>query len=289
MHIDFTAIRATPIESVIRSYGWENRRQGNSIVLKNCPLPSHTSKELWTFKVGVQENLWRCWSQSCRKGKKEGGDVIDLVCEVDGLQPLEAAKKLAELMGAAPNSIDKRLSTNETPIVNKPLAFVLPFNPEHEMIQARGISVETALSYEAGYYEDKRQGTASMHQRIIFPLHEEGQLVGYIGRATVEGQEPKWKMGAKVKSMLFGLERCDPSQLVVLVESAFGVLWLGQRGIQAASLLGSELTEGQQTALAPFRMVNLALDNDEAGREATEKIAERLKANHAVKRSYFRE
>jgi DNA primase len=311
MHVDFAQVRAVPIEAIIRHYGWEGRRQGNCIVLKKCPLPSHSSKELHTFKVGVRENLWRCWSQSCRKGKKDGGDVIDLVCEVDGLGGLDAAKKLAELFAVTqtpkqhPKGIGMRvenkviapesiLSRDDVASVsgghcpnNKPLGFMLQTNPEHEAIQSRGISIETAKSYGVGYYHSK-QGTASMDGRIIFPLHENGVLVGYIGRA-VEG-EPKWKMGKGViKSMLFGLDRCDPSQLVVITESAWAVLWLRERGIQAASLLGTQLTEGQEKAIAPFRMLSVALDNDDAGREATEKIMARLRANHAVKRSYFRE
>ena len=92
-----------------------------------------------------------------------------------------------------------------------------------------------------------------------------------------------------VKTMLFGLERCDPAQLLVVTEIPWAVLWLRQRGIQAASLLGKDLTEGQEKAIAPFRMLSLALDNDEAGREATDKIDLRLRGNHAVMRSYFRE
>jgi DNA primase len=74
-----------------------------------------------------------------------------------------------------------------------------------------------------------------------------------------------------------------------MVESPWAVLWLRERGIPAAALLGKELTEGQEKAIAPFRMLSLGLDNDDAGREATEKIAARLRAGHAVRRSYFRE
>jgi len=174
---------------------------------------------------------------------------------------------------------------------NKPLAFQLRSDPEHPMIQERGISVETARSYGVGYYRSK-QGTASMDDRIIFPLRENQSLVGYIGRTCLEISEsnPKWKMGkGLVKSMLFGLDRCAADQVVVLVESPWAVLWLRERGIKAAALLGKELTERQEKAIAPFRMLSLGLDNDDAGREATEKLLQRLRPNHAVKRSYFRE
>src|SRR5580704_15724593 len=93
--LNFWKLRQIPIESVLLEFGCETRRQGNELVVKKCPLPSHVSDEQETFKVGVFENLWRCWSASCRKGKKNGGDVIDLVCELYDLKPAQAAKKLA--------------------------------------------------------------------------------------------------------------------------------------------------------------------------------------------------
>lgn len=288
MHVNYAEVRSTPISSVLAHYGLEGRKQGNMIVLKQCPLSSHTSKEVDTFKASLAENLWVCHSRSCRNGKKRGGDVIDLVCEIENLGPLDAAKKLA---GMGVTAIDNRLSTNEMAIVNKPLNFTLQANPDHPEIQSRGISIETARSYGVGYYRSK-QGTASMDDRIIFPLHESGVLVGYIGRTVlpVTPENPKWKMGkGVVKTMLFGLERCDPAQLLILTESPWATLWLRQRGIQGASLLGKDLTEGQEEAIAPFRMLSLALDNDDAGREATEKLLARLRVQHAVKRSAFRE
>ena len=291
MRIKFAEIRATPIESVLLQHRVEFRRQGSMLVAKKCPLPSHHSKDLYTFKASIKENLWTCHSTSCKKGSgKNGGDVIDLVCLLEGVGAKEAAEKLAGIPVPAPAPTSNGATFDGT-CGNKPLAFQLQSNPEHPMIQERGISVETARSYGVGYYRSK-QGTASMDDRIIFPLHENQSLVGYIGRTCLDISEsnPKWKMGkGVVKSMLFGLDRCATDQVVVLVESPWAVLWLRERGMQAAALLGKELTEGQEKAIAPFRMLSLGLDNDDAGREATEKLLHRLRANHAVRRSYFRE
>lgn len=291
MKIDFATIRTTPIESVLLQHGVEFRQQGDMLVAKKCPLPSHHSKDLYTFKASIRQNLWTCHSTSCKKGSgKNGGDVIDLVCLLDGVGAKEAAEGLAGIQMPAKVSTsngDGFAGLNG----NKSLGFELRSNPEHPMIQERGISVETAKWYGVGHYRSK-QGTASMDERIIFPLHEEGALVGYIGRTCLEisDSNPKWKMGkGVVKSMLFGLERCTADTIVMLVESPWAVLWLRERGVQAASLLGKDLTEGQEKAIAPFRLLSLALDYDAAGVEATEKLMERLRTSHAVKRSYFRE
>jgi hypothetical protein len=222
MRIDFAEIRATPIESVLRERGVEFRHQAGMLVVKKCPLPSHHSKDLYTFKASIRENLWTCHSTSCKKASgKNGGDVIDLVCLLDGVSAKEAAERLSGIHVPA-----RVIPTNGDAFVggeraNKPLGFELQCNPEHRMIQERGISVETARLFGAGYYRSK-QGTASMDDRIIFPLHEDHSLVGYIGRTCLEISEsnPKWKMGkGVVKSMLFGLDRCAADQVVVLVES----------------------------------------------------------------------
>jgi hypothetical protein len=171
VNVNFAEIRVINIESVIRHYGWEHRRQGNTLVLKKCPLPSHSSSDVYTFKASIVQNLWTCHSSSCRKGMgRKDGDVLDLVCKVDGIEPLEAAKKLAGWKG---ETMDAKITKGIFDAFvgeNKPLAFDLKTNPEHLVIQDRGISVETAQSYGVGYYRS-RQGTASMDDRIIFPLH----------------------------------------------------------------------------------------------------------------------
>ena len=92
---------------------------------------------------------------------------------------------------------------------NKPLTFQLKdINPEHEEIQRRNITVETARSFGVGFFP----GKGSMAGRVVFPLMENGVLVGYGGR-SVDGSEPRWKFPAGfVKSFLYGLERCAPDK-----------------------------------------------------------------------------
>lgn len=48
-------------------------------------------------------------------------------------------------------------------------------------------------------------------------------------------------------------------------------------------------TEGQEKALAPYKTIIVALDNDAAGREAAARIAERLKTGRTVRVAYLRE
>lgn len=165
---------------------------------------------------------------------------------------------------------------------NKPLAFALKeVNPSHPMIQERGISALTAGRFSVGFFP----GKGSMAARIVFPLHEDGSLVGYAGRTTlpVSDANPKWLFGKGLrKTFLYGLERCDPAKPLILCESLWAPLWFHEHGLQAASLMGSEMTEEQERCLDPYPMITVALDNDAAGIEKAARICGRLKRNHRV-------
>lgn len=317
-YLDFKDIKArASFLGVLDHYRVEVRKVNQSQFKADCPLPYHTNKdEHGTFGVNVDKGVFKCFSDSCRKaGNGSQGNVIDFVRMMDGSTPYDAAAKLNEWfpngltkvannqnaprsaernggrLGSA-KSAEPRPSDNSIPIapeVNRPLAFTLKdINPAHPMIQSRGITEETARKFGVGYFP----GKGSMANRIVFPVHENGALVAYIGRTCGEVTEsnPKWKMPTGfVKSMLYGLDRCDPSKPLVVIESPWAVLWLYQKNVQAAALMGCEMTPAQEQTLAPFRTLQLALDNDRAGHEATDKLAKGLQAKHTVLKAYFRE
>jgi DNA primase len=288
--IDFAKLKATvPIDSVLARYGVQTKKRNNAYLVANCPLPSHTSTDSPdSFAINVENNLWTCHSDSCKQGSgMKGGDVIDLVGLIEGIRlPLEAAKKLVEWFPQNGNGAEHK-PAHAVAETNKPLSFTLKdITAEHSMIQARGITVETARSFGVGFFP----GKGSMAGRIVFPVTENGLLVAYIGRTCgeVTAENPKWRVPAGfIKSSLYGLDRCTPDQPLVIVESPWAVLWLSGNGRQAAALLGKEMTEAQERAIAPFKAIQLALDNDLPGREATTVLATRLRRNHTVIKSYL--
>jgi DNA primase len=283
--LDFAAIRGIPLEGVLARYNVSLKRKDATALYGNCPLPSHGSKTKDSFFVNTAKNVWYCHSDSCKQGSRAGGNVIDFVAVMGKLDAYDAAARLAEWFPAnspAPPvqpSPPPRVAADGDRTGNKPLAFELQnVNPEHPMIQQRGITLDTARAWGVGFFCSK-QKTASMDNRIVFPLHENGVLVGYAGRATLEGQEPKWLLGKGLKkTFLYGLDRCDVGKPLVLAESPWAVLWFSQQGTQAAALLGSEMTLEQEQCLAPFHLVIVALDNDAAGEERGRAIVGRLKA-----------
>jgi DNA primase len=263
-----------------------------------CPLPSHTSGSKNTFFVNEAKSVWYCHSDSCKKnGQRAGGNVIDFVALMEQCSVYAAAKRIDESftagshhddapLPAAGNKSTARETDGGGPMLaiggNRPLAFALKdVNPSHPMIQEHGISVETARLFGVGFFP----GKGSMAGRVVFPLHEDGSLVGYAGRTTlpVSDSNPKWLFGKGLKkTFLYGLDRCDPAKPLILCESLWGPLWFHEHGLQAASLMGSDMAGKQERCLDPYPMITVALDNDAAGIEKAARICERLKTKHRV-------
>ena len=119
-----------------------------------------------------------------------------------------------------------------------------------------------------------------MRGRVVIPIHNaSSELVAYAGRA-IDGSEPKYKLppGFHKSHVVFNLNRIapDPAKPVVLVEGFFDCMKVVQAGFPALALMGSSLSERQESLLSRFHSLVLCLDGDEAGRTATEDIVRRL-------------
>jgi DNA primase len=289
-YLDFKAIRErVPFLGVLSHYGLEVRRVNTTQFKGKCPLPSHSNgKDVDTFYINTDKNVFCCHSDSCKKaGDGASGNVLDFVRLMEGVQAYEAAAKLNEWYPDGSVNKESHVATSTPEVkseVNHFLAFQLKdVNPVHPLIQAeRGISEETAEKYGIGFFP----GKGSMAGRIVFPLYEylgdaseSPSLVGYAGRAVSADLQPKWLLPkGLVKSFVYGLEHCDPEKPLVLCESFWAPAFFHERGIQAASLMGCELTEAQVLKLRAFATICVALDNDQAGNEKAAAVVQRLRA-----------
>jgi DNA primase len=295
--LDFKAIKGrVAIGDVLARYQVNLVRVNQTSLKGTCPLPTHSSGSKNTFFVNEAKSVWYCHSDSCKKnGNRAGGNVIDFVSLMEQCSAYAAAKRIDEMFPTG-NGKDRSVKPHDGMMTrevldalvnpkNNPLAFQLKdVNPRHEMIQSRGISEATAAKFGVGFFP----GKGSMAGRIVFPLTECGSLVGYAGRTTLPASEtnPKWLFGKGLKkTFLYGLERCDPAKPLILCESLWGPLWFYEHGLQAASLMGSEMTEEQERCLDPYPAITVALDNDAAGIEKAVRVCDRLKAKHRVSKA----
>ena len=100
-----------------------------------------------------------------------------------------------------------------------------------------------------------------------------GVLVRWlVGRAMNPDVKPRFQALPSPKPVL-GLGRLGPApSLAVVTEGVFDWLAVAQWGIPACAALGTQGVERVADALRGCPRVLLAFDNDDAGREATERL-----------------
>lgn len=311
--VSFDEIKKTvSLQMALDHYGIQLRHAGPNVLRGKCPLPTHASKTSTesftaTLSKGVG-GVWACQSQSCIKTRgRVGGNVLDFVAAMEKCSIRDAAIKLQTwfLVPAAgkPSPPDgkepraeisagkepepERISKEKSDAVgesksNKPLSFTLQkIDGGHPYVKERGLTEETARILGVGIFP----GKGTMRGRFVIPIHNaKGELVAYAGR-SIDGAEPRYKFPAGFhKSLeLFNLHRVKGELSVVLVEGFFDCMKVTQAGFPCVALMGSAMSKAQESLIEQhFASVVLMLDGDDAGRSATEDIADRLR------RSLFR-
>jgi DNA primase len=291
--VSFDAVKAqVSIDDVLRRYGFfDSLKQQGAQLVGHCPFHKDSKP---SFKVTPERNIWHCFG-ACRRG----GDVIDLVCAVEGIATghrtsnrRQAALLLQEWFGIAPEpgsittqtagkvSGQKRIAKDSAvtdsampAVINPPLGFTLK-NLDHEQAYAyaasRGINRDTAASFGlavalAGGYKG----------RLVFPLFDHDDiLVGYGSRALDE-REPRYLFPSNAKHfykshLVFHLSAAiaQHERAVVIVEGVFDCMKVTQAGFPTVAILGCELSARQAELLCTyFERITLFLDADQAGRE----------------------
>jgi len=129
---------------------------------------------------------------------------------------------------------------------------------------------------ESGGYYDR------FRDRLMIPIRDaDGQIVGFAGRAFGD-VKPKYLNSPETKIfekrwLLFGLDRAKQAILeqdqAIVVEGYFDVIALHEAGIRnAVANMGTALKASQIKQLTPLtKNLILGLDNDSAGKKATER------------------
>lgn len=89
----FAAVKAIPIESVVREYypALALKPAGHDLI-SNCPLHDESTP---SFYIYLKRNSWHCFG-ACAKG----GSAIDLLLNAElASTPVDAAKELARKFG----------------------------------------------------------------------------------------------------------------------------------------------------------------------------------------------
>lgn len=269
-----TLKKIVPITAVLHDKGLLKtfRRQGERLV---GPCPVHGGDNPNAFVVNLKKNLWYCFT-----GCNSGGDIIDLVCRLEGKNFRQTLHYLTSLAGCPHGRFSFSPPASK---LFKPFSQRLPLNHFTAWLPAKKITPRTAALFEAGAY----QGKGFLADSIGVRLHDlRGTPIGYAARRlnpeTIK-RYGKWQFPPRFpkNTLLYNyhrLARPIPNCLFI-TECPWSVMRLQQINIPAVALMGIQLSQAQCMLLGNVNDIVLMLDGDYAGVKATRQIEWKLKKN----------
>ena len=121
-----------------------------------------------------------------------------------------------------------------------------------------------------------RHGRETMAGRIVVPEFRAGRAVWLIGRDIREDAASPKYLGLPGRKPVLGWETTSGEPAVILAEGVFDWLTLQRWRLPAIGLGGTHASSRLVDALQRFERIYVALDNDPAGQEATQRLTERL-------------
>lgn len=296
MHDTDSIRRDHPIADVVVASGLQLRPMGGRLT-GVCPFHGDTRPSLVVYPATQSYYCFGCGA---------GGDVIDFVARRNKLGFKDAVVMLSGA-AARPSKVRPLRCVSEAPTVDrddaarlveaamdfyhgalwrtpKALAYLrsrgvreatirdcrLGFGAPGLSTHLRATGVDAGLAESLGLLKGKRECFAG---RVIIPDIIDGRATWLTGRRLDE-REPRY-LNLRTEKPLLGLGRV-PSEAVVLVEGPFDWLAAVGWGFDAAALLGTRLSDRVLRQLDRFTQVYLALDNDDAGRDARRNLADVL-------------
>lgn len=249
--------------------------EGNIMI--SCPFHANGSERNPSCGVKRDENIGHCFTCGWV------GRVEDIVSKVLNLTFDEAQRwllknftnysyetrikpleKCSELLPLTRNTSDKLFRTE--PFTSDDLS---KYNMYHEYLWARGISRELASTYQIGFDDAKNE--------ITFPIYSLSGEPICIARRSVIYKRFDYPKGVEKPLYLGHLIQPYEDELWIC-EGCFDALTAIKFGHKAVALMGLS-SENQIKDLRSLKCKSyvLALDNDSAGKQASEKLYHRLK------------
>ena len=222
--VDFKALRSSvTLEQVLAMLDVKLLKKSNDQLRGPCPIFGHYK----TFVVTPGKGLWICFSKDCGS---TGGDMIALVQKVRGYGD-DVRKAALDIM--------QHFSLNGSKTHGEGLSNIASYlQPEHEAVQALGLSKETCVQWRAGF---KPKGVLS--GRLAIPCYDlAGTLVAYIGHALKKDQETlAFVKDFEPDAYLFNAHRfpvgSEPEEMM-LADNPLKVMLAHQHGLSAISFIG---------------------------------------------------
>ena len=253
--------------------------QQGDVATCHCPHPNHPDDHP-SFTVSASKQTWRCWSQCDRRG-----DVIELLCWLDGITKAEAIEKLAAQVGLE----RPQPASKPSPVSGKTggVRRCIDVHTAERMLRAfldrRGWPRELAAELDLSVVIDNYG-----HPRVRHPFRLQGEVVGHQDRLVGAG-EPRWLSSRGPIRCPYEIDRLalaeERGHLVMVEGVADTVAVLA--GFENPAVVGIPGVCGLKAKWAPaFRDLGVFLiaDNDEAGHQLRQRADQLLRP--VVRRLY---
>lgn len=226
----------------------------------NIFCPFHKNLHSPAFYINRKTGLWQCFNPSC--GKK--GNFRQLYKQITGKA---YSKDVSIDPVALANEIERgfrgKFVSNDIDIDSVLIDY--ESNEDISLLKKfidRGLDIETLEYFEIGYSRVK--------DRIVVPVRDPNyKLVGFIGRATSDEQEPRYlyNKGFKRADVLFNIQNAKQHPSCIITEGSVDAMMVHQAGYpNVVATLGAQVSGNQIKMLKRyFDELIIFSDNDEAG------------------------
>lgn len=224
-------------------------------------------KSLKVRLTGSKAGVWADFSQT-----NKTGDLLDLWAECRGLNFVDALKEACQWLGV---EYSPQFTTSSRKAYTRPAVHL----SEAIKPEANGYFAKRCISHNTlnAYHVFKH------NKEIAFPLMVEGKIynIKYLTPRRNPADKNRWRQEANCEPCLFGWQVITQNDdEVVITEGEIDALSIFESGYKALSLPSGaknlDWIEHDWERLQQFRVIYLALDNDEPGKLATIDVLQRL-------------
>jgi len=301
-------------ETLFSSLTGQRKKEGREIRV-DCPLCGSGGN----FSYSTQKPLWHCWScgeggdwldfmqkvkgLDFQRALQELALSAGVELSPQNQQAYQAYTRKADILEEAQELFKENLFK---PDKDGEDGAVIAYLAE------RGYSAQEWLDMELGAYTDRRElqeylkgkgysekeiresglltsGFGEDYQLAFLWRDASGRAIGLVGRALLSDEELKerglskykYSAGLRKGEGLIGFSSARGSERIILLEGVLDALYLNFRGFKAVAVGGTDLsaTQLQALQLAGCKELLLAMDMDEAGQKATEKIIKKISSS----------
>jgi 5S rRNA maturation endonuclease (ribonuclease M5) len=276
----------------------------------SVPCPFHSTKDGTPFSVNVTNGVWQCFS--CHIS----GPLHKLLHGL-GLPRITIEAELKDIRGELEANRKRLEWKKRTQWQARDPFLADPILPETLLKPYEWCPLNLVQAgFDMQWLQWLDIGFDRAHQRVMYPIRDVyGNLAGFSGGAVIAGTHPKYKVyqgqhtdpiSGKVVGSDFGIwfdeqyptykfsnhhylwnfDQVYPrlffgkeEQTLIIVEGFKACIWLLQHGYSnTVALMGSSLSDHQRNLIHRISArVVLFLDNDQAGQEATDDIAFKIR------------